>query len=98
DFHVTGVQTCALPILRLSGLPLSISIDRIFGPHRMKTGMNRACQFRICGWSERKLVAEIEPADIWVGDNFSRTAMRQHLTGVNRSEERRVGKECSTQR
>lgn len=33
--------------------------------------------------SERKLIAEVKSANVWVGDDFSRTTMRQNLTSMN---------------
>src|SRR5690606_39733172 len=82
DFHVTGVQTCALPISRDRGR--LITLDSVwetseFGGHAFvvqENGENRNTL------PDRGL--EIDP----------READRRVTPDVDRSEERRVGKEC----
>src|SRR5690606_39728477 len=83
DFHVTGVQTCALPIF-----------DGCEGVGRGGDGGEKAAS-DISGGAERSAsgsgdgeqdapsAAGPEPGGLRLGD-----------AGVGRSEERRVGKEC----
>src|SRR5207253_4123712 len=73
--HVTGVQTCALPILRCD----SFSSDLQFH-HRTPA---EKLSHRIWSWSEARIRAELAKCVL--------------LCAVcHRSEERRVGKECSS--
>src|SRR5690606_40235429 len=66
DFHVTGVQTCALPIYKL-----------------LDVGTNRGYQTCFLAKEFNPFIIGIDP---W-GDSIERLMQ-------NRSEERRVGKEC----
>src|SRR5690606_40527630 len=82
DFHVTGVQTCALPI-SLPGSPSP-------GPPRQLTGQIRrgsstsSTQFLLPAW--------ISTPTTRVRLRLTMVSMRP------RSEERRVGKECRSRR
>src|SRR5690606_39721484 len=92
DFHVTGVQTCALPILR-EGLDLpEVSLVAILDAD--KEGFLR---------SERSLIQTIGRAArhlngraILYADRITDSMKRalDETTRRRRSEERRVGKEC----
>src|SRR5690606_40194479 len=84
DFHVTGVQTCALPILELqrqgvqlaalSGRPLT-QVRRLLNPLQIAVGGSHGAQ-------------------VWFGSDRSISIVRSVPPDMMRSEERRVGKEC----
>src|SRR5690606_40004342 len=74
DFHVTGVQTCALPILAFL---LPTALGRLFG-----SAGNSA-------WSSAGI-----PADSLVHSADSQLKTFPLRCFWERSEERRVGKEC----
>src|SRR5690606_39416855 len=82
DFHVTGVQTCALPIywsVRL--LPLSMVNRSIAGRIWLAAGGSHASEKRIASAAGARNVLQ-------------RSATRPSvMRKVSRSEERRVGKE-----
>src|SRR5690606_39985737 len=78
DFHVTGVQTCALPIL-----------ERIAAA---ATGVTA-----IVGWPETAGSVVYNAASILRGGRIEHTYRKRELPNYavfDRSEERRVGKEC----
>src|SRR5690606_40270390 len=76
DFHVTGVQTCALPICLAAGV--SGSPARPCGkPLSPSIPLTGAIRFRVYGMERR----------------FG-GIMRRFFRDNDRSEERRVGKEC----
>src|SRR5207253_7528901 len=89
DGHVTGVQTCALPIysieIRLTvrgtgraiGLPLSI---RWHGDHDQAAGHGRNNRCFNASLHGVRALSLVFPT--------------RQITGYTRSEERRVGKEC----
>src|SRR5690606_40175971 len=83
DFHVTGVQTCALPIFGAVRVPVAVETGPADGMLQDNDGpvTDRVADVA----SERQFGAEI-PRLIVVG-----RARRQD--GESRSEERRVGKE-----
>src|SRR5690606_40365354 len=87
DFHVTGVQTCALPILPLV---THLSIEKLaIGEQRITAVL--AVGFGIEIHLEHQL-AELRPRDRF-------RCVETHLHRVQefvgqRSEERRVGEEC----
>src|SRR5690606_40539014 len=95
DFHVTGVQTCALPILK--------SLDRDPGDGLEKDD-------RVTKWREEKdrLVAEMVSLDVAITerkidresyDNERARVMAEAESAVEeRSEERRVGKKWKMER
>src|SRR5690606_39487159 len=83
DFHVTGVQTCALPISRFRA---------VFGPGPV-TLANVA---RALATYQRTLISARAPYDAWkAGDSTALTPAQLRgqalFTGKARSEERRVG-------
>src|SRR5690606_40553989 len=83
DFHVTGVQTCALPIYNLYCISDEVYEHMVF---------DGAMQLSANGFSELA-------ARSFIVSSFGKTF---HVTGWKlgycvRSEERRVGKECSSQ-
>src|SRR5690606_40691446 len=80
DFHVTGVQTCALPISAVPRLPWSAWKSAL--PSKMAGlawGMlnTNSERVRFAAWARRKGMRWIAPT-----------------SSLARSEERRVGKEC----
>src|SRR5690606_40813937 len=92
DFHVTGVQTCALPIStvgenthRLQGLPLPtrgpLWLVRLVSPTVARCGLP-AARHPTEGASGRLV--------------YTAPANRCRLQWPVRSEERRVGKECGS--
>src|SRR5690606_40485179 len=93
DFHVTGVQTCALPIL--GGELLTLEASAMSGKGRMiKTGslgdvMQESIQAALTVVRSRAQSLGIAP------DYHEKNDIHIH---VPRSEERRVGKECRPQR
>src|SRR5206468_8322562 len=80
DLIVTGVQTCALPIYRFSFIPASLSAAPLDAA--LGAGETEAIQ----------LALEQKAEWILLDDSDARSVAGAH--GLNRSEERRVGKEC----
>src|SRR5690606_39819741 len=76
DFHVTGVQTCALPIYGLAGLPLTLR--HALEDERFTTQFD--------GLIDRFGFDDLADPD--------GSVVHDTLGHLNRSEERRVGKEC----
>src|SRR5690606_40455112 len=95
-FHVTGVQTCALPICggggaaRLFVHPLA-QVDAVLEPY-LERAQHLAPALAVA-------VARIERtlglAPAFLGDLDQRAPVFERLEGHRRSEERRVGKESS---
>src|SRR5690606_39875462 len=86
DFHVTGVQTCALPILT-SGTP----IIRTFLPesnHDFFYPDDNKFEYDFSGALDNSL---------FTSTGFSQSSPGSELR-LTRSEERRVGKECKSRR
>src|SRR5207302_5540531 len=83
DFHVTGVQTCALPIW-------SLRAGYLVACDGGRSQIRKAAGIEFPGWDPTTswLIAEVEMAE------EPQWGIRQHGTGGIRSEERRVGKEC----
>src|SRR5690606_40578290 len=83
DFHVTGVQTCALPIWRdiRSAQPLR---------HTMTSMMRRSF---IVGLLTVALLVSLTPAAAHAAAAPTAKQLKRALI-TKRSEERRVGKEC----
>src|SRR5690606_41143120 len=78
DFHVTGVQTCALPIcLADKSLILQATLTHC---ETMSTPQNK---------KERISIGSLGPAEIGDADTEN-----TYVFEAQRSEERRVGKEC----
>src|SRR5690606_40308407 len=84
-FHVTGVQTCALPIYDL-GRPIG---PGLVGGEPGGEGEARrwARQLLHPGWEGLAQVAAVRPPPLHAGEVV-------HDAEDGRSEERRVGKEC----
>src|SRR5690606_41153648 len=82
DFHVTGVQTCALPI---SPIRLALDIRNL--------RLTRCCCFPP---PRRRPRQERNTSKREGGDGDNESGYRRNTKGYrrNRSEERRVGKEC----
>src|SRR5690606_40394830 len=91
DFHVTEVQTCALPIYSEAvdnlALPQAIA-DAFIGVVRMAEG-ERVLRDRLDA-----LAVEVD--SVILNDGSARLGLKQrsHIDLAARSEERRVGKEC----
>src|SRR5207249_5977711 len=81
DRNVTGVQTCALPISLLR---------HMIGSMKPTSGSVKLFGEEITGMKER----EIERVRLRFGMLFQSGALLASLTVGERSEERRVGKEC----
>src|SRR5690606_41177156 len=85
DFHVTGVQTCALPIL----------LAEVDIPKKYHGKVMNACFHFI---SDVKTAVAIKAFSLTLLDNLSRSypeiTRELNLVISERSEERRVGKEC----
>src|SRR5690606_40890936 len=87
-FHVTGVQTCALPISETGdGSPLKLKIEMNTREHRNLLGL-KAYPFEIVSdWHQAKTeIVSFEPEELFG------TKLRALLQRNRRSEERRVGK------
>src|SRR5690606_40509189 len=86
DFHVTGVQTCALPISqRMQGCNFYWLWLCTSGNHIGQTGM---------AITNSKLIMQLRLTQVAIDQQSAQPQLRKH----NRSEERRVGKECRSQR
>src|SRR5690606_40717180 len=89
DFHVTGVQTCALPIsssLLLQALPLMLLMFLLFPRIAPLWSLPVAKERGVTGLAE-----SMSPYDMVELSRSSELAFR---VTFERSEERRVGKEC----
>src|SRR5690606_40703844 len=82
DFHVTGVQTCALPI---SGSPAIDAGDNSLIPAQLLTDQRGAGFLRIANGT----------VDIGAYEVGGECLPFPRTVGTQRSEERRVGKGCS---
>src|SRR5690606_40363931 len=95
DFHVTGVQTCALPIS-----PIDHGVDRpeVYSSNAQPTGTNRP---RACHTStqqnQQTPIAYSLPASTNMMTTKTWLPRSKHVS-VSRSEERRVGKRCRMRR
>src|SRR5690606_40500678 len=84
DFHVTGVQTCALPISHIA-LISGVAWDHV---NAFPTFENYVNQFRL-------FIKSIEPKGTLVYNKEDKILQELVLEDRSkRSEERRVGKEC----
>src|SRR5204862_3170216 len=87
DLYVTGVQTCALPILIALNIVVVVSPDNLRGFHR---GRQRWDSVRPHTWGRR--------GRTWRTDRTVATQERRGCRVIEivdiRSEERRVGREC----
>src|SRR5690606_40988771 len=89
DFHVTGVQTCALPI---SFAEFDPSADDL----RAGVGLYSLVTDRVRAWGASAGATPIadDPRDA----AHAVVATNRGLVATERSEERRVGKECRSRR
>src|SRR5690606_40493003 len=93
DFHVTGVQTCALPIL----ITLIGSYLVIAGSGSLNNYIDRDIDILMRRTKRRPSVSgRFSPRFILALGSSYVTIGNLLLFHVSRSEERRVGKECST--
>src|SRR5690606_39789843 len=83
DFHVTGVQTCALPILHYRNGPAEIPAICCF---------YRSPVHEVVYVTSKEYTTGEDPLDKML--NREMEAVEHHIVH-KRSEERRVGKECS---
>src|SRR5207253_4650795 len=88
DGHVTGVQTCALPIY-LHGLAPAREDDRLRAPVRLRCGLlARLVDRDVVAMRQRRLaVGHHQRVEL-------DETMALLVVIADRSEERRVGKEC----
>src|SRR5205085_8793573 len=93
DLTVTGVQTCALPISKWMPGPsgderyAAILKERLLARRNAQSNKRRAAKLRQApSWADRGAIRAI----------YRRAAAMSRETGVPRSEERRVGKECGS--
>src|SRR5690606_40705999 len=90
DFHVTGVQTCALPIYEEAPRKQTHTAKRIYDrlvEEKGFTGGESTVRHYV-----RKMRSK--PADAFVPLEYDPGEAMQVDWGEARSEERRVGKEC----
>src|SRR5690606_40369505 len=91
DFHVTGVQTCALPISTVIGLDVSRSLSSVLQARRLRPLMRIASEPQTPWAQDRRKDSEpsISHLILW---RASSTRSVPYIVTL-RSEERRVGKE-----
>src|SRR5690606_41072852 len=93
DFHVTGVQTCALPIYRVEDLRSSngtfVNGERIDGPFWLKP------EDSISVGQYRFVMGKDQLASYDDSNGLKVDVVNLNKWVRPRSEERRVGKECS---
>src|SRR5690606_39317268 len=89
DFHVTGVQTCALPIwLSMPDLGASLAFSLIFA-----TGITSGAAVTAIV-TAGTLLGYAAPLALAIGAQaYQLSKIKKNLAPTNRSEERRVGKE-----
>src|SRR5690606_40091190 len=86
DFHVTGVQTCALPIL---------NIFQIRDPH-LKTKIYHIIQINSV---ENLFIHYLDSFKAGISNKILNSfPLKSYWIFYGRSEERRVGKECRSRR
>src|SRR5690606_41192760 len=93
DFHVTGVQTCALPILGKTSLAFLIAkeLDRpFFSLSAIKSGVKEV----------REVIEKAEQLQNFNGEQpiLFIDEIHRFSKSQQRSEERRVGKECKSKK
>src|SRR5690606_40516403 len=91
DFHVTGVQTCALPILTTRH-PSDWSLGRIRAASSLLDRIGR-CHL---GAKFEALPAPLRRPEVFSARGIATSLQKASLQP--RSEERRVGKECRPRR
>src|SRR2546421_10092947 len=89
DLIVTGVQTCALPILRTATARLRSKARRCCSHSRSRSFLSIQCQ-----WKDRRYQAPDCCRESVVAATRSNHCLLKRQALVARSEERRVGKEC----
>src|SRR5690606_39824590 len=93
DFHVTGVQTCALPIYKLTALHAALMNGGVFVYVPKNVQVEEPIQAIF--WQEDPEVALVNHVLVVAEENSSLTYVENY---ISRSEERRVGKECGSLR
>src|SRR5690606_41087110 len=89
DFHVTGVQTCALPILSLAQEGTQLSLITLLRIDLIGQRLSR--------FEARQIVQDL-PGDHFIRSRRCNVRCHANLWVMPRSEERRVGKEWKTRR
>src|SRR5690606_39354228 len=92
DFHVTGVQTCALPILRLQAVIAVQSHALVEGVLR-RQGAAFDQVMRPASLCPGNTLRQQETTQATVGRLDTQARVRPETQLLGRSEERRVGKE-----
>src|SRR5690606_40296999 len=94
DFHVTGVQTCALPILQSNPI-----LEIISALDYLKNYPYECTEQSSSKWFGLKMVQYIGKHYPAISDYFRTIKVKDTKSRLeeNRSEERRVGKECRQQ-
>src|SRR5690606_39358207 len=90
DFHVTGVQTCALPIcylLKDEGVDNVVRAIRTI--HDGATWFSQAVTEKFVRWQYGEQQTQLQDLT-----DRERQVLELISQGLDRSEERRVGKEC----
>src|SRR5439155_6513373 len=91
DGHVTGVQTCALPISK----PAQNHLNDGFGADQNLSAFSAGrlkCCSRLSWLSQEMAVRDRHSSRVWPGCSLSGCGPKP--VRFSRSEERRVGKEC----
>src|SRR5690606_40515066 len=91
DFHVTGVQTCALPIFNSVERIININWEAIMPPPKGTSG--KQSYLTAVTEIDNELVEILDVEKILEEISPSPTALTKELDTQSRSEERRVGKE-----
>src|SRR5690606_41042021 len=90
DFHVTGVQTCALPIFSSTALPRT----SVLGSKAQGRAVDESL---LVEQAEKELYYLIRQKAGLMDELFENKKYEEYLeelSSMRRSEERRVGKEC----
>src|SRR5690606_40160358 len=94
DFHVTGVQTCALPIWPRLGISIDVKLPDqwkvLFFFHGMFLFIHR--KYHVALSAAKEYISKI---DIFYGYLFGSSFNNNIIGSSGRSEERRVGNDCS---
>src|SRR5690606_40675104 len=91
-FHVTGVQTCALPILAVVSTKIASAVHLVLDEVGLKADVVAGGLFA----GDKGLALTEHGVSVYVGDHVGDVAGARAAgaTSVARAEERRVGKGC----
>src|SRR5690606_41155979 len=87
DFHVTGVQTCALPIYLGGAMPQAVHRPTLY-----------EVQISLAIMVFKPLALSMDKHELGALGNFHQRVYARPIKVHSRSEERRVGKGCSCRR